>query len=32
MQFYALAGLLYFIACFSIERFGKYLEKKVAIK
>jgi polar amino acid transport system permease protein len=32
LQFYALAGLLYFIACFSIESFGKYLEKKVAIK
>jgi len=32
LQFYALAGLLYFIACFTIERFGLYLEKKVSIK
>jgi polar amino acid transport system permease protein len=32
MQFYALAGLIYFIICFSIERAGKFVEKKVAIK
>jgi polar amino acid transport system permease protein len=32
MQFYALAGLIYFIICFSIERTGKFVEKKVAIK
>jgi polar amino acid transport system permease protein len=32
MQFYALAGLIYFLICFSIERAGKYVEKKVAIK
>jgi polar amino acid transport system permease protein len=32
MQFYALAGLIYFIICFSIERGGKFVEKKVAIK
>jgi len=27
-----LAGLIYFIICFSIERGGKFVEKKVAIK
>ena len=32
MQFYALAGLIYFLICFSIERAGKFVEKKVAIK
>ena len=32
MQFYALAGLIYFLIGFSIERTGKYVEKKVAIK
>ena len=32
MQFYALAGLIYFVICFSIERTGKFVEKKVAIK
>ena len=32
MQFYALAGLIYFLICFSIERTGKFVEKKVAIK
>lgn len=32
MQFYALAGLIYFVICFSIERAGKFVEKKVAIK
>ncbi|CAB4342437.1 unannotated protein [freshwater metagenome] len=32
MQFYALAGLIYFLIGFSIERTGKFVEKKVAIK
>jgi polar amino acid transport system permease protein len=32
MQFYAMAGLIYFLICSSIERGGKYVEKKVAIK
>ena len=32
MQFYALAALIYFLINFSIERFGKFIEKKVAIK
>lgn len=32
MQFYGLAGLIYFLICFSIERAGKFVEKKVAIK
>ena len=32
MEFYALAGLIYFLICFSIERAGKFVEKKVAIK
>lgn len=32
MKFYALAGLIYFLICFSIERAGKFVEKKVAIK
>lgn len=32
MQFYAVAALIYFLINFSIERFGKFIEKKVAIK
>ena len=32
MQFYAVAGLIYFLIGFSIERTGKFVEKKVAIK
>lgn len=32
MQFYSLAALIYFLINFSIERFGKFIEKKVAIK
>lgn len=32
LNFYAFAGLIYFIICFSIERLGKHVEKKIAIK
>lgn len=31
LQFYFFAGLLYFIINYSIERFGKYVERKTAI-
>lgn len=31
LPFYFLAGLLYFCINFSIERFGKYVEKKLAV-
>jgi polar amino acid transport system permease protein len=30
MEFYALCGLLYFVINFSIERLGKYAEKRLA--
>jgi polar amino acid transport system permease protein len=30
MEFYALCGLLYFVINFSIERFGKYAERRLA--
>lgn len=32
MKFYAVCALIYFCIGFSIERFGKYIEKKIAIK
>lgn len=32
MKFYAVCALIYFLICFSIERFGKFVEKKIAIK
>lgn len=32
MKFYAVCALIYFCIGFSIERAGKYLEKKIAIK
>lgn len=31
LQFYFLAGALYFIVNYSIERFGKYVERKTAL-
>jgi polar amino acid transport system permease protein len=31
LQFYFLAGLLYFVINYSIERFGKYVERKTAV-
>jgi polar amino acid transport system permease protein len=31
LPFYALAGLLYFLVNFSIERLGKYVERRLAI-
>lgn len=31
LQFYAFAGLLFFIINFSIEQFGRYLEKRVRL-
>jgi len=31
LQFYFLAGALYFIVNFGIERFGKYVERKTAL-
>lgn len=31
LQFYYLAGLLYFVINFAIERFGKYVERKTAV-
>lgn len=31
LQFYFFAGLLYFIVNFTIERFGKYIERKAAV-
>jgi amine acid ABC transporter, permease protein, 3-TM region, His/Glu/Gln/Arg/opine family len=31
LQFYFFAGLLYFVVNFSIERFGKYVERKTAV-
>ena len=31
LQFYFLAGALYFIVNYGIERFGKYVERKVAL-
>ena len=31
LQFYFFAGLLYFIINYSIERFGKYVERKTAV-
>jgi polar amino acid transport system permease protein len=31
LEFYALAGILYFLICFSIERFGRYVERRVAL-
>ena len=31
LQFYFLAGLLYFVVNYSIERFGKYVERKTAV-
>jgi len=32
MKFYAVCALIYFCIGFSIERAGKYVEKKIAIK
>lgn len=31
LQFYFLAGLLYFVINYGIERFGKYVERKTAV-
>jgi len=31
LEFYALAGLFYFLICFSIERFGRYVERRIAL-
>lgn len=31
LQFYFFAGLLYFVVNFTIERFGKYVERKTAV-
>ena len=31
LQFYFFAGLLYFVINYSIERFGKYVERKTAV-
>jgi polar amino acid transport system permease protein len=31
LEFYFFAGLLYFVINFGIERFGKYVERKVAV-
>ncbi len=31
LQFYFLAGFLYFVINYSIERFGKYVERKTAV-
>jgi polar amino acid transport system permease protein len=31
LEFYALAGLVYFLICYSIERFGRYVEKRIAL-
>jgi polar amino acid transport system permease protein len=31
LQLYFLAGALYFIVNFGIERFGKYVERKTAL-
>jgi polar amino acid transport system permease protein len=31
LEFYALAGVTYFLICFSIERFGRYVERRIAL-
>jgi polar amino acid transport system permease protein len=31
LEFYFVAGLVYFLICFSIERFGRYVERRVAL-
>lgn len=31
LEFYFLAGLVYFLICYSIERFGRYVEKRIAL-
>ena len=31
LEFYALAGVIYFLICFSIERFGRYVERRIAL-
>ena len=31
LQFYFLAGFLYFVVNYGIERFGKYVERKTAV-
>jgi polar amino acid transport system permease protein len=31
LEFYLLAGIIYFLICFSIERFGRYVERRIAL-
>ena len=31
LEFYALAGVTYFLICFSIERFGRIVERRIAL-
>ena len=31
LEFYCVAGLIYFVICFSIERFGRAVERRIAL-
>jgi polar amino acid transport system permease protein len=31
LEFYLLAGIIYFLICYSIERFGRFVERRIAL-